>query len=114
MPVQSTEEEESRGRRGSLPPLCIKHVPRGREVDGVRRSGELDREGGGGGKKRAEENEIKRTNERERAREKQDERIKERERERERGRKGERKPTRLGGYVRIIILRYSHIYKSAI
>lgn len=40
------------------------------------------------------------------------ERGKKRERERARGRG--RTPTRLGGYVRIIILRYSHIYKSAI
>lgn len=39
-----------------------------------------------------------------------------REREGERGRERERESTstRLGGYVRIIILRYSHIYKSAI
>lgn len=102
-PCSRPRKRKVDGRRGSLPPLCIKHVPRGgREVDGTK-------------KRRVREGRTRRWKEEgERKRDKENERERERVRERERGRKGERKPTRLGGYVRIIILRYSHIYKSAI
>lgn len=83
--MQSTEEEESRRtKRESAASLCIKHVPRGGRETKGTKKQGLEEEAREVGKKREREGESERT------------------------------PTRLGGYVRIIILRYSHIYKSAI
>lgn len=87
MPEQSTEEEESRRtKRESAASLYKARTAgkRGRRYEEAESQRGKDEVGRGGGKKRARENEIKRTNEGER--EKQDERIRERERKRKKGR----------------------------
>lgn len=111
MPVQSTEEEESRRtKRESAASLYKARTTGG----GERKRGGLYEEAGvRKGRMKLEEA----TERREREKcgtEKRMGRAREREGERGRERERESTSTRLGGYVRIIILRYSHIYKSAI
>jgi len=111
MPVHSTEEEESRRtKRESAASLYkARTTAREKERESERRGGDWEA-GAGKGEMRTLEETAER-----RQREKSGQRGSERDRAREKGGRGsERTSTRLGGYVRIIILRYSHIYKSAI
>lgn len=111
MPVQSTEEEESRRTKRESAASLYKARTTGGKGGERKRGGLYEEAGVRKGRMKLEEA----TERREREKCGTEKRMgRAREREGERGRERESTSTRLGGYVRIIILRYSHIYKSAI